>query len=88
MQFPRDVQPLLVRPAPRGLLPGAFGFLRPPLGLPQRLPGGERGDQPGDLQDAAGLRERVTALGGRRCAEPRGGGGFTVQAELPVDRTS
>ena len=35
-----------------------------------------------------GMRERVTALGGRLCAEPRGGGGFTVQAELPVDRTS
>lgn len=35
-----------------------------------------------------GMRERVTALGGRLRAEPRGGGGFTVQAELPVDRTS
>ncbi|MFJ8053179.1 sensor histidine kinase [Streptomyces luteogriseus] len=35
-----------------------------------------------------GMRERVTALGGRLCAEPRSGGGFTVQAELPVDRTS
>ncbi|MFE2538862.1 sensor histidine kinase [Actinacidiphila glaucinigra] len=34
-----------------------------------------------------GMRERVTALGGRLRAEPRGGGGFTVQAELPVDRT-
>ncbi|MFI6289054.1 histidine kinase [Streptomyces sp. NPDC051018] len=33
-----------------------------------------------------GMRERVTALGGRLSAEPRGGGGFTVQAELPVDR--
>jgi signal transduction histidine kinase len=33
-----------------------------------------------------GMRERVTALGGRLRAEPRGGGGFTVQAELPVDR--
>ncbi|ELS54997.1 putative Two-component system sensor kinase [Streptomyces viridochromogenes Tue57] len=35
-----------------------------------------------------GMRERVTALGGRLRAEPRGGGGFTVQAELPVDGAS
>lgn len=35
-----------------------------------------------------GMRERITALGGRLRAEPRGEGGFTVQAELPVDRTS
>ncbi|MEU6742663.1 sensor histidine kinase [Streptosporangium sandarakinum] len=35
-----------------------------------------------------GMRERVTALGGRLRAEPRGEGGFTVQAELPVDGTS
>ncbi|MFF3286239.1 sensor histidine kinase [Streptomyces sp. NPDC003023] len=35
-----------------------------------------------------GMRERVTALGGRLRAEPRGEGGFTVQAEIPVDRTS
>ncbi|WP_338677747.1 sensor histidine kinase [Streptomyces sp. SCSIO 30461] len=35
-----------------------------------------------------GMRERVTALGGRLRAEPRPGGGFTVQAELPVERTS
>ncbi|MCC3651222.1 histidine kinase [Streptomyces sp. S07_1.15] len=33
-----------------------------------------------------GMRERVTALGGRLRAEPRDGGGFTVRAELPVDR--
>ncbi|GAA1295724.1 sensor histidine kinase [Saccharothrix xinjiangensis] len=33
-----------------------------------------------------GMRERVTALGGRLRAAPRGGGGFTVHAELPVDR--
>ncbi|GAB1819756.1 sensor histidine kinase [Herbidospora sp. RD11066] len=31
-----------------------------------------------------GMRERVTALGGRLRAEPRDEGGFTVQAELPV----
>ncbi|WP_245816357.1 sensor histidine kinase [Rhodococcus maanshanensis] len=35
-----------------------------------------------------GMRERVTALGGRLRAEPRSAGGFSVQAELPVDRTS
>lgn len=34
-----------------------------------------------------GMRERVTALGGRLGAEPRGEGGFTVEAELPLDRT-
>ncbi|MFT7841200.1 sensor histidine kinase [Saccharothrix sp. BKS2] len=33
-----------------------------------------------------GMRERVTALGGRLRAAPRSGGGFTVRAELPVDR--
>ncbi|MFJ9444663.1 histidine kinase [Kitasatospora sp. NPDC101235] len=33
-----------------------------------------------------GMRERVTALGGRLRAEPRDEGGFTVQAHLPVDR--
>ncbi|MFI6513236.1 sensor histidine kinase [Streptosporangium sp. NPDC050855] len=35
-----------------------------------------------------GMRERVTALGGRLRAAPRSEGGFTVHAELPVDRTS
>ncbi|MGW7316248.1 sensor histidine kinase [Streptomyces sp. NPDC054854] len=35
-----------------------------------------------------GMRERVTALGGRIRAEPRTEGGFTVQAELPVERAS
>ncbi|CAL9280038.1 MULTISPECIES: sensor histidine kinase [Streptomyces] len=35
-----------------------------------------------------GMRERVTALGGRLRAGPRGEGGFTVQAELPVEHTS
>ncbi|MGW2589342.1 sensor histidine kinase [Streptomyces sp. NPDC001515] len=32
-----------------------------------------------------GMRERVTALGGLLCAEPRREGGFTVRAELPVE---
>ena len=35
-----------------------------------------------------GMRERVTALGGRLRAEPRTEGGFTVQAVLPVARIS
>ncbi|MEV3927329.1 sensor histidine kinase [Actinomadura coerulea] len=35
-----------------------------------------------------GMRERVTALGGRLSAGPRGERGFTVQAELPVEQTS
>ncbi|MFI8824380.1 sensor histidine kinase [Streptomyces sp. NPDC053431] len=35
-----------------------------------------------------GMRERVTALGGLLRAEPRGEGGFTVRAELPLERTS
>ncbi|MET8333921.1 histidine kinase [Streptosporangium canum] len=35
-----------------------------------------------------GMRERVTALGGRLRAAPRSEGGFSVHAELPVDRTS
>jgi signal transduction histidine kinase len=35
-----------------------------------------------------GMRERVTALGGHLRAAPRGEAGFTVQAELPVERAS
>jgi signal transduction histidine kinase len=35
-----------------------------------------------------GMRERVTALGGDLRAAPRSEGGFTVQAELPVDQAS
>ncbi|MCP9966529.1 hypothetical protein [Actinomadura madurae] len=31
-----------------------------------------------------GMRERVTALGGRLRAEPRPESGFTVRAELPL----
>lgn len=34
-----------------------------------------------------GMRERVTALGGRLQAAPRSEGGFSVRAELPVERT-
>ncbi|MER7965138.1 sensor histidine kinase [Streptomyces ardesiacus] len=35
-----------------------------------------------------GMRERVTALGGRLHTEPRSTGGFTVQAELPTTGAS
>ncbi|WP_395575735.1 sensor histidine kinase [Streptomyces sp. BK79] len=35
-----------------------------------------------------GMRERITALGGHLRAAPRSEGGFTVQAELPVERAS
>ncbi|MEV6966599.1 sensor histidine kinase [Hamadaea sp. NPDC051192] len=35
-----------------------------------------------------GMRERVSALGGRLRAEPRVEGGFTVEAELPVDHAA
>ncbi|MGW1707410.1 sensor histidine kinase [Streptomyces sp. NPDC002206] len=35
-----------------------------------------------------GMQERVTALGGRLRAKPRSERGFTVQAELPVERAS
>lgn len=35
-----------------------------------------------------GMRERVTALGGRLRTEPRAAGGFTVQAELPTGGAS
>jgi signal transduction histidine kinase len=31
-----------------------------------------------------GMRERVSALGGRLRAEPRSAGGFSVRADLPV----
>jgi signal transduction histidine kinase len=31
-----------------------------------------------------GMRERVSALGGRLRAGPRSGGGFQVRAEIPV----
>ncbi|MFD5097428.1 sensor histidine kinase [Streptomyces albidochromogenes] len=35
-----------------------------------------------------GMRERVTALGGHLRAAPRSGGGFSVRAELPLERAS
>ncbi len=35
-----------------------------------------------------GMRERVTALGGRLHAGPRDGGGFQVRAEFPAQASS
>jgi signal transduction histidine kinase len=49
------------------------------------------GHNPGDGADSGrglglmGMRERVTALGGRLHAGPRDGGGFQVRAEIPAE---
>jgi signal transduction histidine kinase len=45
-------------------------------------PGGSR--PAGQGLGLIGMRERVSALGGRLAAGPRDGGGFRVRAELPV----
>lgn len=45
-------------------------------------------DAPAHGLGLLGMRERVTALGGPLRAQPRTGHGFTVQAELPVERAS
>jgi signal transduction histidine kinase len=44
------------------------------------------GDPPVPGVGLIGMRERVTALGGRLRAEPRTDGGFMVRAELPLRR--
>lgn len=46
----------------------------------------EAGKPPSPGIRLLGMHERVTALGGHLRAEPRAEGGFTVQAELPVER--
>ncbi|WP_435229660.1 sensor histidine kinase [Streptomyces sp. Tue6028] len=45
-------------------------------------------DAPAPGLGLLGMRERVIALGGRLRAQPRTGHGFTVRAELPVERAS
>ncbi|MEV4084445.1 ATP-binding protein, partial [Nonomuraea fuscirosea] len=51
--------------------------------------GGARSDAPPvPGVGLVGMRERVTALGGRLRAEPRAEGGFTVRAELPLGDAS
>ncbi|WP_328593586.1 sensor histidine kinase [Actinomadura macrotermitis] len=63
-----------------GLLPGAVEIEitnRPPAAAPRHgLPSGGNG--------LVGLRERVTALGGRLEAGPTPPGGYTVRARLPL----
>ncbi|MBG0826682.1 sensor histidine kinase [Planomonospora sp. ID67723] len=45
------------------------------------------GTSPAPGNGLTGMRERVTALGGRLHAGPRPQGGFTVRAELPLEET-
>jgi signal transduction histidine kinase len=50
--------------------------------------GGTPGPQPTSGLGLIGMRERVSALGGRLDAGPRAGGGFQVRAELPARAAS
>jgi signal transduction histidine kinase len=50
--------------------------------------GGTPGPQPTSGLGLIGMRERVSALGGRLDAGPRAGGGFRVRAELPARAAS
>ncbi len=50
--------------------------------------GGAPGPQPTSGLGLIGMRERVSALGGRLDAGPRAGGGFRVRAELPARAAS
>ncbi|HEY3035639.1 MAG TPA: ATP-binding protein, partial [Streptosporangiaceae bacterium] len=51
-----------------------------------RRPGARQ--QPAAGSGIAGMRERVAALGGEFFAGPRQGGGFRVQARLPLNGTT
>ena len=51
-------------------------------------PGGAPGSQPTSGLGLIGMRERVSALGGRLDAGPRAGGGFRVRVELPARAAS
>ncbi len=51
-------------------------------------PGGTPGPQPTSGLGLIGMRERVSALGGKLDAGPRAGGGFRVRAELPARAAS
>jgi signal transduction histidine kinase len=42
---------------------------------------------PGNGNGIRGMRERVAALGGELTTGPRPGGGFRVQARLPIDES-
>ena len=50
--------------------------------------GGAPAPQPTSGMGLIGMRERVSALGGRLDAGPRAGGGFRVRAELPARAAS
>ncbi|WP_299530889.1 sensor histidine kinase [uncultured Streptomyces sp.] len=54
-------------------------------GRGHRVPGEARPVDEGGGHGLLGMRERVTALGGALAAGPRYGGGFRVQAILPLD---
>jgi signal transduction histidine kinase len=49
---------------------------------------GSDGQTTGPGLGLLGMRERVSALGGRLQAGPRDSGGFRVHAELPADQAS
>jgi signal transduction histidine kinase len=50
--------------------------------------GGPTGTAAGNGNGIRGMRERVAALGGELTTGPRPGGGFRVQARLPLNRVT
>lgn len=81
---------MVLDPRRNPAMPGYPGEV-PPYG---GFPGGESSQSavPGDPSEGqgghglVGMRERATMLGGRFAAGPATGGGFMVEAELPVTR--